>query len=113
MRRNLWVFLVSVFLIGVIGACVSEVEEENVELHPTFLLTPYATDTLTPTITPPVPPTFTPTPTPETMIYTVAPGDTLSGISARYNVSVQELRVLNGLSSDILSVGQELRIPKQ
>ena len=48
MRRNLWVFLVSVLLVGMIGACVSEVEQEDTELHPTFLLTPYATDTLTP-----------------------------------------------------------------
>jgi len=113
MRRNLWVFLVSVLLMGAIGACVSEVEQEDMELHPTFVLTPYATDTLTPTITPPVPATFTPTPTPETIVYTVEPGDTLSGIAAQYDVSIQDLRVLNGLSSDILSVGQELRVPKQ
>ena len=113
MRRNLWVFVVSLLLVGAIGACVSEVEQEDTELHPTFVLTPYATDTPTPTITPPVPPTLTPTPTPETIVYTVEPGDTLSGIAAQYGVSVQDLRALNGLSSDILSVGQELRVPKQ
>jgi LysM repeat protein len=43
--------------------------------------------------------------------YTVQPGDTLSGIAARYGTSVSTLVSLNGLSNpNVLSVGQVLRL---
>lgn len=114
MRRSQWVFLVSLLLAGMIIACLNTTDDEDLEIKPTFILTPYATITPTPTATPLVPPTPTPSPTPETDIYVVVPGDTLSGIAARYGVSTQSLMSLNGLSpSDILSVGQELRVPKR
>lgn len=113
MRYGRWVLLVSVLLAGIVVACLNASQEENMDLVPTFILTPYATATLTPTPAPPQPPTFTPSPTPETKVYVVAPGDTLSGIAETFGVSTQELMTLNGLSSgDILSVGQELRVPK-
>ncbi|MCC6191534.1 MAG: LysM peptidoglycan-binding domain-containing protein [Anaerolineales bacterium] len=53
------------------------------------------------------------TPTPGAdgnIIYVVQPGDTLWRISAITGVSVDQLRALNGLTSDIISVGQRLII---
>ncbi len=43
--------------------------------------------------------------------YTVQPGDTLYSIARRYNTTVDAIRSLNNLSSNVLSVGQVLRIP--
>lgn len=42
--------------------------------------------------------------------HTVAPGDTLFNISQRYKCSVSNLKIWNGLSSDTLSIGQQLRV---
>ena len=44
-------------------------------------------------------------------IYVVKPGDTLYRISVMYGVPVNDLIVANNLSSNILSIGQELIIP--
>ena len=44
-------------------------------------------------------------------IYTVKPGDTLYRIANMYDVTVDELKNYNNLTSNILSVGQELIIP--
>lgn len=44
--------------------------------------------------------------------YTVRSGDTLWALSRRYGVTVDEIKRLNGLSSDSLSIGQVLRIPE-
>ncbi len=46
-----------------------------------------------------------------TTIYTVQSGDNLWQISRRFNTTVNELRRLNNLTSDILSIGQTLLIP--
>ncbi len=43
-------------------------------------------------------------------VHVVAEGDTLYSISRRYMVSVQELRTLNDLNDNVISIGQELRI---
>ena len=43
--------------------------------------------------------------------YTIKRGDTLSGIAIRYQVSLVDLRKVNGLRSDMLRVGQVLTIP--
>lgn len=43
--------------------------------------------------------------------YIIAKGDTLSGIAARYNVSVERLLRHNGLKSTVIRVGQRLKIP--
>ena len=46
-----------------------------------------------------------------TTIYTVKSGDNLYSIAKRYNVTVNELKSLNNLTSNILSIGQKLSIP--
>lgn len=43
--------------------------------------------------------------------YVVENGDTLSGIAARYQVSLTQIRQLNKLNNDYLKIGQELLIP--
>lgn len=44
--------------------------------------------------------------------YTVQPGDTLWLISRRYGTTVDAIKSLNGLTGDMLSIGQVLRIPE-
>lgn len=43
--------------------------------------------------------------------YTVQRGDTVSGISAKFGTSWSALRKANGLSSDVIKVGQRLKLP--
>ncbi len=70
------------------------------------IATPTPTVTPTPTTTPRPPPPPTPT------TYTVQPGDTLSAIATRYNVTVDDLVRKNRLvNPDALQVGQDLTIP--
>ena len=59
-----------------------------------------------------VPPAQTPTtsPSPTAGYHAVQPGDTLYGISRKYGVSVDELKRLNALNGNTISVGQQLRI---
>lgn len=45
------------------------------------------------------------------IIYTVKPGDTLWNIARRYNTTVNAIKILNNLTSDILRIGQKLNIP--
>ncbi|MDD4187792.1 MAG: LysM peptidoglycan-binding domain-containing protein [Bacilli bacterium] len=45
-----------------------------------------------------------------TSTYTVVAGDTLYSIARKFNTTVSELRKINNLSSDILSIGQTLKI---
>lgn len=60
-----------------------------------------------PVVTEP-PPTTT---QPETKRYTVAAGDTLFLIAKRFGTTVDDLKKANGLTSDMLSIGQILIIP--
>jgi LysM repeat protein len=53
-----------------------------------------------------------PKPTTGTASYTVVSGDTLSHIGAKFNMSVTELKSLNGLKNDFLRVGQVLKVAK-
>jgi LysM repeat protein len=74
---------------------------------PTETATPLDTAVPIPTDTPP--PSATPTPPYTT--YVVQPGDTLSSIAARFDTTGQAIKDLNGLTSDIINIGQELLIP--
>ena len=47
------------------------------------------------------------------VIYVVKPGDNLYLIARKYNTTVSELKRLNNLTSNNLSVGQELKIPNE
>lgn len=44
--------------------------------------------------------------------YTVASGDTLYSIAKKFDISVEEIKQINNLSSNMLSIGQKLIIPK-
>ena len=43
--------------------------------------------------------------------HVIAPGDTLTAIAQRYNVSVNQLLAHNGMKSHVIKVGQTLKIP--
>ena len=45
-------------------------------------------------------------------VYKVRRGDNLSVIGARFGVTVKDLKQANGLASDLLSIGQELKIER-
>lgn len=45
-----------------------------------------------------------------TSTYIVQPGDTLYGISRKFNTHIEAIKQLNGLSSNTLSVGQALKV---
>ena len=50
-------------------------------------------------------------PTPTAKTYTVKSGDTLTGIASRFGTTAKKLRNLNGLTSDLIRVGQKLNLP--
>ena len=45
--------------------------------------------------------------------YTVKSGDSLWSIAKRFNVSVEELKAANNLTSNLLSIGQVIKIPEE
>jgi LysM repeat protein len=45
--------------------------------------------------------------------YKVVRGDTLSGISRRYKVSIAAIKEANGFESDDLRINQVLKVPTQ
>ena len=46
------------------------------------------------------------------IVYTVKKGDSLWALSREYNTTVDDIKQLNNLTSDVLSIGQELQIKK-
>lgn len=55
-------------------------------------------------------PVVTPVETPAT--HTVKKGDTLYSLAKKYNMSVAELKTLNNLKKDVLTIGQVLKVKK-
>lgn len=47
----------------------------------------------------------------EKKIHVVTPGETLSGLAAKYHLSISQLRKVNALKSNALNVGQKIIIP--
>lgn len=47
------------------------------------------------------------------IIYIVQKGDSLYGIAKRYNTTVDEIKKLNNLTNNLLSIGQILKIPEE
>ena len=45
-------------------------------------------------------------------LYTVVKGDSLYQIAKKYNTTVNDIKSLNNLTNNILSIGQELKIPR-
>ena len=86
---------------------------------PTARPTPSRTPAATPTPAPTPAATRTPRPTRSpkptavaTRTYTVTPGDTLSGIAAKFGVAWQAVAKLNGIKSPyVIRAGQVLKIP--
>lgn len=62
---------------------------------------------------PPLPETGTPVKKPQTTTkkYTVKSGDTLSQIAGKYHTTVAKIKSANGLKSDMIRIGQVLKIP--
>ncbi len=56
-------------------------------------------------------PSLSPSPTVAIVKYKVQAGDTLSGIAAKYGISVQSLMAANKLTSNLIHAGDELFIP--
>ncbi|AYA78092.1 peptidoglycan endopeptidase [Bacillus sp. Y1] len=85
-----------------------------------FVVSNPGTVTSTPVIapSPATPTTVTPvqntTPTSNSIAieYSVKSGDTLSRIGSAYGLTVQDLKMLNGLNSDMIYVGQKLVVSK-
>lgn len=46
-----------------------------------------------------------------TRVHVIGRGDTLSGLAARYRVSVEKLKSHNGMNGNNIRIGQELKIP--
>lgn len=77
---------------------------------------PYNPPTTQPTSPPTAPPTTQPTPpAPQppasaAKFHSVVKGDTLYNISRRYNMTVDRVKQLNGLTSNTISIGQRLEV---
>ncbi len=55
---------------------------------------------------------FSKTPTPQTEVYQVQPGDSLGKLSKKYNTTKELIKRSNNLKSDVIRVGENLRIWK-
>ena len=59
----------------------------------------------------PSPSATAPNPTPTIVKYRVQPGDTLSTIAKKYQVSMREIMAANDMRNDVVRSGEELIIP--
>lgn len=58
-----------------------------------------------------IPPTTKSSSNPSLTMYVVKAGDTLWNIAKRYNTTVENLMMINGLNSDLITIGKKLMIP--
>ncbi len=104
-----------IFVLGVTTACSSSQANVHSPLISTPKIIPYLTPTpisINPTLSEGATPTTSPQPTPTPFKYTIAAGDTLSVIAARFNIKLDELMTANPeVDPYLLSVGGELIIP--
>lgn len=81
-----------------------------------FIVSDPSSASNTPSVTPaPTAPVVTPVLAAPAVVgteYVVISGDTLSRIALQYGLSVQELKTINGLQSDMIYVGQKLVVSK-
>lgn len=75
--------------------------------------TPSPAPSVSPTPSASPTPTVKPTPTPSASAktYTVVAGDTLGAIATKFKTTVATLKTLNSLTSDIIRIGQVLKLP--
>lgn len=85
----------------------------NCSGQPTATSVPADPNIVAPTVDPAAAPTEMPSPIPAGRTYTVVSGDTLGSIARKFGVTVQDIKTLNGLTDDFLSVGQVLQIPAE
>lgn len=67
-------------------------------------------------VTTPAPSVTIPAPSTEvlsTVVYTIKPGDTLGKIAGQFNLTINQLKTLNNLSSDIIYAGKALKVSGQ
>ena len=81
--------------------------QEVTNVNPPYTDTPVAAPT-TPSYTPPSTPSYSG----GGSTHTVAPGDSLWGISRKYGTSVEAIQSANGLSGTTIRPGQSLQIPR-
>lgn len=98
--------------VGTESAQVSDEPDVVQALLPTSVPLMDATPTPLPTATPPPPPTSVPV-MQETLLirHVVQSGETLLSLAIDYDVSVEEIQRANGLSSELIRVGDELVVP--
>lgn len=83
----------------------------NVSLDDLMQLNQLSGETIMPDQVLRVPPTVTPWPEEGPFPHTVSAGETLIAVAVRYQVTVDEIKALNNLTSDNIWVGQKLLIP--
>jgi len=116
-----WVSLLWLPILGALGIFVIVAAVwllrpwESIEVAAYHTPTPTATFTPTsfPTSTPTSTPTYTPTatPTPEVFTYRVQRGDTLLSLAAKFDTTVEAIKLVNNLTDDTIQWGVDILIP--
>lgn len=98
-------------LIVILFLWVIKVPSAFTKTTPSFETLPSFTSSVPPPTLLPATQTESVNATPIPTIYTVQSGDTLFGIAAKFNMTVDELKIANSLTTDVILVGQVLVIP--